>query len=127
MSRKVNSDGNDKAAISLMTGGVHCPRVTRRSRSMQISEIRVRELKNKGRMKAIVSITFDNMFVVHDIKVIEGDNGLFIAMPSRLSSDGKYRDIAHPITLDTRKWIEDSILKKYEEVTKQNEGQTGED
>ncbi|MEE3392556.1 MAG: septation regulator SpoVG [Lachnospiraceae bacterium] len=94
---------------------------------MQISEIRVRELKNKGRMKAIVSITFDNMFVVHDIKVIEGDNGLFIAMPSRLSSDGKYRDIAHPITLDTRKWIEDSILKKYEEVTKQNEGQTGED
>jgi stage V sporulation protein G len=66
-------------------------------------------------MKAVVSITIDNEFVIHDIKVIEGEKGLFIAMPSRKSSDGEYRDIAHPINSDTRKKIQDLILTKYEE------------
>ena len=65
-------------------------------------------------MKAIVSITFDNEFVVHDIKVIEGQNGLFIAMPSRKTPDGEFKDIAHPINTDTREKIQESILKAYE-------------
>ncbi len=72
-------------------------------------------LQKMGKMKAVVSITIDNEFVIHDIKVIEGEKGLFIAMPSRKSSDGEYRDIAHPINSDTRKKIQDLILTKYEE------------
>lgn len=67
-------------------------------------------------MKAIVSVTFDNEFVVHDIKVIEGQNGLFIAMPSRKTPDGEFKDIAHPINTDTREKIQNSILKAYEEA-----------
>ena len=67
-------------------------------------------------MKAIGSVTFDNEFVVHDIKVIEGQNGLFIAMPSRKTPDGEFKDIAHPINTDTREKIQNSILKAYEEA-----------
>ena len=67
-------------------------------------------------MKAVVSITLDHEFVVHDIKVIEGDKGLFIAMPSRKSSDGEYRDIAHPLNSDTRDKIQTMILKSYEDA-----------
>lgn len=65
-------------------------------------------------MKAIVSITIDNEFVVHDIKVIEGEKGIFIAMPSRKAADGEYRDVAHPINSDTRDMIQKIILEKYE-------------
>ena len=72
-------------------------------------------------MKAVVSITIDDEFVIHDIKVIEGEKGLFIAMPSRKSSDGEYRDIAHPINSDTRKRIQDLILAKYEETSDEEE------
>lgn len=68
---------------------------------MQITDVRVRRIEREGRMKAIVSITLDNEFVVHDIKVIDGEKGLFIAMPSRRSTDGEYRDIAHPINSET--------------------------
>lgn len=67
-------------------------------------------------MKGIVSVTFDNEFVVHDIKIIEGQNGLFIAMPSRKMPDGEFRDIAHPINAETRKKIQDAILEEYERV-----------
>lgn len=67
-------------------------------------------------MKAVVSITLDDEFVIHDIKVIEGDQGLFIAMPSRRASDGEYRDIAHPINSETRKKVQDIILEKYQMV-----------
>ena len=67
-------------------------------------------------MKAVVSITIDNEFVVHDIKVVEGDKGLFIAMPSRKTPDGEFKDIAHPINTDTREKIQNSILKAYEEA-----------
>ena len=77
---------------------------------MQITDVRVRRVTKEGKMKAIVSITIDNEFVIHDIKVIEGEKGLFIAMPSRKSLDGEYRDIAHPINSDTRKRIQDLIL-----------------
>ena len=81
---------------------------------MQITDVRVRKIAKEGRMKAVVSITIDNEFVVHDIKVIEGQNGLFIAMPSRKTPDGEFKDIAHPINTDTREKIQSSILKAYE-------------
>ena len=81
---------------------------------MQITDVRVRRIEKEGKMRAIVSITLDNEFVIHDIKVIEGEKGLFIAMPSRKAEDGEYRDIAHPINSDTRDMIQRVILNKYE-------------
>ncbi len=81
---------------------------------MQITDVRIRKVTKESKMKAVVSITFDNEFVVHDIKVIEGEKGLFIAMPSRKATDGEYRDIAHPINSDTRDRIQKMILEKYE-------------
>ncbi len=82
---------------------------------MQITDVRIRKVEKEGKMKAIVSITIDDEFVVHDIKVIDGEKGLFIAMPSRKAADGEYRDIAHPINSDTRSKIQQIILDKYEE------------
>ena len=81
---------------------------------MQITDVRIRKVAKEGKMKAVVSITIDNEFVVHDIKVIEGQKGLFIAMPSRKAADGEYRDIAHPINSDTRNMIQTLILEQYE-------------
>ena len=81
---------------------------------MQITDVRVKKKEKEGKMKAIVSITMDNEFVIHDIKVIEGEKGLFIAMPSRKAADGEYRDIAHPINSATRDMIQSVILSKYE-------------
>ena len=83
---------------------------------MQITDVRVRKVSKDGKMKAIASITLDNEFVIHDIKVMEGEKGLFIAMPSRKASDGEYRDIAHPINSDTRARIQSVVLKKYDET-----------
>ena len=83
---------------------------------MTITDVRIRKIAAEGKMKAIVSVTFDNEFVVHDIKVIEGQNSLFIAMPSRKTPDGEFKDIAHPINTDTREKIQTSILKAYEEA-----------
>ena len=83
---------------------------------MQITDVRVRKVAKEGKMKAVVSITIDDEFVVHDIKVIEGEKGMFIAMPSRKSTDGEYRDIAHPINSDTRDRIQTIILDKYEQA-----------
>lgn len=83
---------------------------------MEITDVRIRKISNDGKMKAIVSVTFDNEFVVHDIKVIEGQNGLFIAMPSRKTPDGEFKDIAHPINTETREKMQASILKAYEEA-----------
>lgn len=83
---------------------------------MNITDVRVRKVSKEGKMKAVVSITLDEEFVVHDIKVIEGEKGLFIAMPSRKSSDGEYRDIAHPINSSTREVIQKIILEKYKEA-----------
>ena len=88
---------------------------------MTITDVWVRKIEKEGKLKAIVSITLENEFVVHDIKVIEGEKGLFIAMPSRRASDGEYRDIAHPINSDTRERIQSMILKTYEEVMAQEE------
>lgn len=83
---------------------------------MQITDVRIRKVEKEGKMKAVVSITIDEEFVVHDIKIIEGEKGLFIAMPSRKAADGEYRDIAHPINSDTRDRIQKLILEKYEET-----------
>lgn len=83
---------------------------------MQITDVRIRKVEKEGKMKAVVSITIDEEFVVHDIKVIEGEKGLFIAMPSRKAADGEYRDIAHPINSDTRDHIQKLILEKYQEA-----------
>lgn len=83
---------------------------------MNITDVRVRRVAKEGKMKAVVSITIDEEFVVHDIKVIEGEKGLFIAMPSRKATDGEYRDIAHPINSATREKIQNIILEKYEQV-----------
>ncbi len=81
---------------------------------MNITDIRVRKLSKNSKMKAVVSITIDDVFVVHDIKVIEGEKGLFIAMPSRKSTDGEYRDIAHPINSQTRQMLQDLIMEAYD-------------
>lgn len=83
---------------------------------MKITDVRVRKITKEGKMKAIVSITIDNEFVVHDIKVIEGEKGLFIAMPSKKATDGEYRDIAHPINQSTRENIQNIILDRYEKA-----------
>ncbi len=88
---------------------------------MNITDVRVRKIAKEGKMKAIVSITIDDEFVVHDIKVIEGEKGLFIAMPSKKATDGEYRDIAHPINSATRENIQKIILDNYEKALQEPE------
>ena len=88
-----------------------------------ITDVRVRKVAKEGKMKAIVSITIDNEFVVHDIKVIEGEKGVFIAMPSRKAADGEYRDIAHPINTETRDMIQRIILERYEAALESDESE----
>jgi len=83
---------------------------------MDITDVRIRKLKDDGKMKAVVSVTFGDAFVVHDIKIIEGQNGLFVAMPSRKVGESDYRDIAHPINSETRAELQDVIFKAYEEA-----------
>ena len=90
---------------------------------MNITDVRVRKVTKEGKMKAVVSITIDDEFVVHDIKVIEGEKGLFIAMPSRKATDGEYRDIAHPINSGTREKIQTIILKQYEQAMAEAEAE----
>ncbi|MBR1892164.1 MAG: septation regulator SpoVG [Lachnospiraceae bacterium] len=82
---------------------------------MEITDVRVRRLTNTGKMRALVSVTLDDVFVVHDIKIIEGEKGLFIAMPSRKASDGVFRDIAHPINTETRTKMQNLILERYQQ------------
>ena len=81
---------------------------------MNVTDVKVRKIAKEGNMKAVVSITLDNEFVVHDIKVIEGGKGLFIAMPSRKTAEGEYRDIAHPISKEAREKVSAVILEAYE-------------
>ncbi len=83
---------------------------------MKITDVRVRKLSEEGKMRGIVSVTFDDTFVVHDIKIIEGQNGLFIAMPSRKVNDNEFRDIAHPINSESRNELQEAILKAYDEA-----------
>lgn len=83
---------------------------------VNITDVRVRKVNVEGKMKAVVSVTFDNAFVVHDVKVVEGTNGLFVAMPSRKTPEGEFRDIAHPISSAAREVIQTAVLKAYQEV-----------
>lgn len=82
--------------------------------NVQITDVRLRRVNSEGRMKAIASITIDNEFVVHDIRVIDGNNGMFVAMPSKRTPDGEFRDIAHPISSATREKIQAAVLAEYE-------------
>lgn len=86
---------------------------------MNITDVRLRKLPTEGKLKAIVSVTFDNEFVLHDIKIIEGKESLFLAMPSRRLTNGEYRDIAHPINAEARKELEDVVFKEYYSVKEQ--------
>ena len=88
---------------------------------MQITDIRIRQIAKEGKMKAVVSVTFDEAFVVHDIKIIDGQNGLFIAMPSKKMNEGDFRDIAHPILSETRTKIKEAIFAEYEKLLEQEE------
>jgi len=81
-----------------------------------VTDVRVRKLLREGKMKAIVSVTLDDMFVIHDVKVVEGNRGLFVAMPSRKTPDGEFRDIAHPISTMARELIQSAVLQAYEDV-----------
>ena len=83
---------------------------------MKITDVRIRKVTKEGKMRAVVSITLDEVFVVHDIKVIEGEKGMFIAMPSKKASDGEYRDIAHPINSETRDMIQKTVLDAYDKA-----------
>ncbi|AYU53969.1 septation regulator SpoVG [Staphylococcus debuckii] len=83
---------------------------------MKVTDVRLRKIQTDGRMKALVSITLDDAFVVHDLRVIEGNSGLFVAMPSKRTPDGEFRDIAHPINSDMRQEIQDAVIKVYEET-----------
>ncbi|MCG0275842.1 MAG: septation regulator SpoVG [Thermosediminibacteraceae bacterium] len=80
---------------------------------MEVTEVRIRRVQSEGRMKAIVSVTFDNEFVVHDIRIIEGKKGLFIAMPSRKTPNGQFKDVAHPINAAARAKIQDAVLRQF--------------
>ena len=94
---------------------------------MNITDVKIRKFLNDGRMKAIVSVTFDNELAIHDIKVIEGPERLFVAMPSRKGEDGVFRDIAHPISPEARIALEGIILNKYHELMAINNAQIGEE
>jgi len=96
---------------------------------MKITDVRVRRINSEGnsKMKAIVSVTFDDEFVVHDIKVIEGQNGMFVAMPSRKTPNGEFKDTAHPINPETRKKLQDAIMEKYESAVVENSDVTTND
>ncbi|KXZ40606.1 stage V sporulation protein G [Alkalithermobacter thermoalcaliphilus JW-YL-7 = DSM 7308] len=83
---------------------------------MKITDIKIRKITDEGKMKGIVSVTFDDLFVVHDIKIIQGQNGLFIAMPSRKISDGEFRDIAHPINSTMRQMLEEQVISAYKQA-----------
>ena len=83
---------------------------------MKVTDVRIRKVSDEGKMKAVVSITFDNEFVVHDIKIIDGQNGLFIAMPSRKMGEGDFRDIAHPLDSEPRNKIREAIFEEYEKA-----------
>ena len=83
---------------------------------MKVTDVRLRKIDTDGRMKALVSITLDEAFVIHDLRVIEGNSGLFVAMPSKRTPDGEFRDIAHPINSDMRQEIQDAVMKVYDET-----------
>lgn len=93
---------------------------------MEITDIRIKKVASEGKMKAVASVTFDNAFAVHDVKVIEGSEKLFVAMPSRRTPDGEYRDIAHPINSDMRNMLESKVLAAYDAIEDEPAPETAE-
>ena len=96
-------------------------------KNMEITDIRIKKVASEGKMKAVASVTFDNAFAVHDVKVIEGPEKLFVAMPSRRTPDGEYRDIAHPINSDMRNMLESKVLAAYDAIEDEPAPETAED
>lgn len=95
-------------------------------KNMEITDIRIKKVSSEGKMKAVASVTFDNAFAVHDVKVIEGPEKLFVAMPSRRTPDGEYRDIAHPINSDMRNMLESKVLAAYDAIEDEPAPETAE-
>lgn len=95
-------------------------------KNMEITDIRIKKIASEGKMKAVASVTFDNAFAVHDVKVIEGPEKLFVAMPSRRTPDGEYRDIAHPINSDMRNMLESKVLAAYDAIEDEPAPETAE-
>lgn len=95
-------------------------------KNMEITVIRIKKVASEGKMKAVASVTFDNAFAVHDVKVIEGPEKLFVAMPSRRTPDGEYRDIAHPINSDMRNMLESKVLAAYDAIEDEPAPETAE-
>ena len=93
---------------------------------MEITDIRIKKVASEGKMKAVASVTFDNAFAVHDVKVIGGPEKLFVAMPSRRTPDGEYRDIAHPINSDMRNMLESKVLAAYDAIEDEPAPETAE-
>lgn len=93
---------------------------------MEITDIRIKKVASEGKMKAVASVTFDNAFAVHDVKVIEGPEKLFVVMPSRRTPDGGYRDIAHPINSDMRNMLESKVLAAYDAIEDEPAPETAE-
>ena len=95
-------------------------------KNMEITDIRIKKVASEGKMKAVASVTFDNAFAVHDVKVIEGPEKLFVAMPSRRTPDGEYRDIAHPINSDMRNMLDSQVLAAYDSIEDEPAPETAE-
>ena len=95
-------------------------------KNMEITDISIKKVASEGKMKAVASVTFDNAFAVHDVKVIEGPEKLFVAMPSRRTPDGEYRDIAHPINSDMRNMLESKVLAAYDAIEDEPAPETAE-
>ena len=95
-------------------------------KNMEITDIRIKKVASEGKMKAVASVTFDNAFAVHDVKVIVGPEKLFVAMPSRRTPDGEYRDIAHPINSDMRNMLESKVLAAYDAIEDEPAPETAE-
>lgn len=94
---------------------------------MKVSELRIRKVTAEGKLKAYVTVTFDGVFVVHNVKIIEGKTGLFIAMPSRRTANGEYKDVAHPISPEFRAALQETILAEYNAGHIEEETEDGED
>ena len=110
-----NKEGKTKNVANNINVHKKCTKINLEGGTqMQITDVRLRKVNSENRMKAVASVTFDNEFVIHDIKVIESQNGLFIAMPSRKTPNGEFKDIAHPINAETREKIQKAILEAYE-------------
>lgn len=97
------------------------PKLRSEGNDMQVTDVRIRKIEGGEKMKAVASVTFDGEFVVHDIKIIDGQNGLFIAMPSKKVGDDTFKDVAHPLTTETRNMLKDVILGAYDKALTEEE------